>query len=88
MGDSENVERRELLQRAQFHHHTGLGLLAVFQKQRILRQSDMNPGLFDFRERLYGAFQLSFECAGIVHLFGEVGNSEIGLVKQLVTPSA
>jgi hypothetical protein len=62
--------------------------LTGVEENRFLREGDVNAGLIDFRERGHGAFELAFERAAIVDLFGEVARAQIRSVEKLESDSA
>ena len=73
---------------AQLHQHAGFGRLACFGVQRILGQRDVDARLFHFADGHDGAFQLAFNGAMIIHLFGEFAGAEVGLIEQLEADAA
>ena len=56
--------------------------------QGILGQRQMNARRLHFADGHHGAFQLAFNRAMIIDLFGELASAEIGFVEQLKSDAA
>ena len=69
--------------RPQPHQHAGFGGFASIAEHGILRERHMHARLLHFRDRHHGSFQFAFERPAVIHVLGEVGDSEIGLVENL-----
>ena len=67
----------------QAKNDSGFGRLTGIEKNRILRERDVDARLIDFGERGDRALQLAFERAAIVDLFGEIAGAEVGAVEKL-----
>ena len=63
------------------HDDAGFGRLPGLQIDRLFWKCDVNPRLFHFRKRHYGALQFAFESAPVIDVLDELGSAEIGFVK-------
>ena len=55
----------------------------IFKKDRLSRQTDVDSSPFHLGKRKNGTFQLAFEGATKIDVFGELRGSEAGLVEEL-----
>ncbi len=81
--DSDDARLRQLRHALQTKDDGRFGRLAGIEKNRFLREGDMDARLIDFGQGGDRAFQFSFERAAIVDLFGEIAGAEVGAVEEL-----
>ena len=87
IGNRDNARLRQLRHAFQTKHDRRFGRLAGIEKNRLFRERNVDARLFDFGQSGNRTFQLPFERAAIVNLFGEIARSQVGAVEEFKTDS-
>ena len=75
--------RRQLAVAAHAHEHRGGGLARAVGQQTIFRHHDHHARAFDLVKLADGAGEFALDGAGVIGALHEIGDAEVGLVKNL-----